>query len=141
MSLTVRINKFQLSKPKSNLLGRVEFRGVAHTTTELNCSTEFVDVNQSFIWPLARPADVDEAVVVELRQQTTKILLKTGIGGSATSRGGSRGTITSSTKIIGRFVLLMQGQLLLMLSPKFKQTIVVYRLISALDFKQLFFGF
>ncbi|XP_055522373.1 otoferlin-like isoform X2 [Wyeomyia smithii] len=111
MSLTVRINKFQLPKAKSNLLGRVEFRGVAHTTTELNCSSEFVDVNQSFIWPLARPADEDEAVIVELRQQTTKILLKTGIGGSATSRGGSRGTITSSTKIIGRFVLLMQGLL------------------------------
>ncbi|XP_053689019.1 otoferlin-like [Sabethes cyaneus] len=111
MSLTVRINKFQLPKAKSNLLGRVEFRGVAHTTTELNCSSEFVDVNQSFIWPLARPADPDEAVIVELRQQTTKILLKTGIGGTANSRGGSRGTITSSTKIIGRFVLLMQGLL------------------------------
>ena len=27
MSLTVRINKFQLPKPKANLLGRVEFRG------------------------------------------------------------------------------------------------------------------
>ncbi|XP_062700276.1 otoferlin-like isoform X1 [Aedes albopictus] len=111
MSLTVRINKFQLPKAKTNLLGRVEFRGVAHTTTELNCSTEFVDVNQSFIWPLARPADEDETVIVELRQQTTKILLKTGIGGSATSRGGSRGTITSSTKIIGRYVMLMQGLL------------------------------
>ncbi|XP_055599374.1 otoferlin-like [Uranotaenia lowii] len=30
MSLTVRINKFQLPKPKSNLLGRVEFRGLLH---------------------------------------------------------------------------------------------------------------
>ncbi|XP_038103984.1 otoferlin isoform X1 [Culex quinquefasciatus] len=111
MSLTVRINKFQLPKPKSNLLGRVEFRGVAHTTTELNCSTEFVDVNQSFIWPLARPGDEDETVIVELRQQTTKILLKTGIGGTASTRGASRGTITSSTKIIGRYVMLMQGLL------------------------------
>ncbi|XP_055617396.1 otoferlin-like isoform X1 [Toxorhynchites rutilus septentrionalis] len=111
MSLTVRINKFQLPKVKTNLLGRVEFRGVAHTTTELNCSTEFIDVNQSFIWPLARPADQEEMVIVELRQQTTKILLKTGIGGSATTRGGSRGTITSSTKIVGRYVMLMQGLL------------------------------
>ncbi|XP_052861524.1 otoferlin-like [Anopheles cruzii] len=114
MSLTVRINKFQLPKSKSNLLGRVEFRGVAHTTTELNCGSELIQVNQSFIWPLARPADDTETVTVELRQQTTKILLKTGLVGSssASSSNGSnghRGTIASSTKIVGRFVMLMQG--------------------------------
>ncbi|XP_050085649.1 otoferlin-like isoform X2 [Anopheles aquasalis] len=114
MSLTVRINKFQLPKSKANLLGRVEFRGVAHTTTELNCGSELVQVNQSFIWPLARPADDNETITVELRQQTTKILLKTGLVASSSSNGsngtgGHRGTIASSTKIIGRFVMLMQG--------------------------------
>uniref|UniRef100_A0A182TL79 C2 domain-containing protein n=1 Tax=Anopheles melas TaxID=34690 RepID=A0A182TL79_9DIPT len=120
MSLTVRINKFQLPKPKANLLGRVEFRGVAHTTTELNCGSELVEVNQasthfavplcsSFIWPLARAADETETITVELRQQTTKILLKTAIGVSGTGTPSSRGSITSSTKIIGRFVMLAQA--------------------------------
>ncbi|XP_049278601.1 otoferlin-like [Anopheles funestus] len=112
MSLTVRINKFQLPKPKANLLGRVEFRGVAHTTTELNCGAELVEVNQSFIWPLARAADETETITVELRQQTTKILLKTAIGGGSGGTSGSassRGSITSSTKIIGRFVMLAQA--------------------------------
>uniref|UniRef100_A0A182N8H2 C2 domain-containing protein n=1 Tax=Anopheles dirus TaxID=7168 RepID=A0A182N8H2_9DIPT len=110
MSLTVRINKFQLPKSKANLLGRVEFRGVAHTTTELNCGSELVEVNQSFIWPLARAADETETITVELRQQTTKILLKTGIGGAgAGSSASNRGSITSSTKIIGRFVMLAQA--------------------------------
>ncbi|XP_061500462.1 otoferlin [Anopheles gambiae] len=109
MSLTVRINKFQLPKPKANLLGRVEFRGVAHTTTELNCGSELVEVNQSFIWPLARAADETETITVELRQQTTKILLKTAIGVSGSGTPSSRGSITSSTKIIGRFVMLAQA--------------------------------
>ncbi|XP_050073057.1 otoferlin-like [Anopheles maculipalpis] len=111
MSLTVRINKFQLPKAKANLLGRVEFRGVAHTTTELNCGSELVEVNQSFIWPLARAADETETITVELRQQTTKILLKTAIGGTGGTSGSasSRGSITSSTKIIGRFVMLAQA--------------------------------
>uniref|UniRef100_A0A182SDB5 C2 NT-type domain-containing protein n=1 Tax=Anopheles maculatus TaxID=74869 RepID=A0A182SDB5_9DIPT len=106
MSLTVRINKFQLPKAKANLLGRVEFRGVAHTTTELNCGAEL-----SFIWPLARAADETETITVELRQQTTKILLKTAIGGTGGTSGSasSRGSITSSTKIIGRFVMLAQA--------------------------------
>lgn len=60
---------------------------------------------QSFIWPLARPANPDETISVELRTQTTKILMKTGIVSASTSRG----TITSSSKIVGRYVMLMQG--------------------------------
>lgn len=62
---------------------------------------------QSFIWPLARPATPEETIIIELRQQTTKILLKTGIGSSATS---SRGTINSNSKIIGKYAMLMQGK-------------------------------
>ncbi|EDS34964.1 26S protease regulatory subunit 6a [Culex quinquefasciatus] len=76
-------------------------------------SGKFLQYPRSFIWPLARPGDEDETVIVELRQQTTKILLKTGIGGTASTRGASRGTITSSTKIIGRYVMLMQDTLAL----------------------------
>ncbi|XP_037920162.1 otoferlin-like isoform X1 [Hermetia illucens] len=112
MSLTVKLIQFRLAKSKSNLIGRVEFRGVAHTTTELNSSSDTIDVNQSFIWPLARPASPEENVIVELRSQTTKILLKTGLATSSTSRGGSggsRGTISSSSKCIGQYVILMQG--------------------------------
>ena len=60
---------------------------------------------QSFIWPLARPATADESVIVELRTQTTKILLKTGLASTSTSRG----TIASNSKIVGRYVMLMQG--------------------------------
>lgn len=65
---------------------------------------------QSFIWPLARPASQDETVTIELRTQTTKILLKTGLGSSSSS--GSRGAISSSSKIIGRYVILMQGRII-----------------------------
>ncbi|XP_055296702.1 otoferlin isoform X2 [Sitodiplosis mosellana] len=105
MSLTVRILEFRLPKPKANLIGRVEFRGMAHTTNELASKTNILEVNQSFIWPLARPSTADESVVVELRTQTTKILLKTGLASTSTSRG----TIASNSKMVGRYVMLMQG--------------------------------
>lgn len=61
---------------------------------------------QSFIWPLARPATADETIIVELRTQTTRILMKTGFASASTSRG----TITSSSKIVGRYEMLMQGK-------------------------------
>lgn len=61
---------------------------------------------QSFIWPLARPATSDENVIVELRSQTTKNLLKAGLA----STSNSRGTIASNSKIVGRYVMLMQGK-------------------------------
>lgn len=64
---------------------------------------------QSFIWPLARPATAEENITVELRQQTTKILFKTGTSSSSSS-GSSRGTIASSSKVIGQYVMLMQGK-------------------------------
>lgn len=64
---------------------------------------------QSFIWPLARPATADETIIVELRTQTTKILMKTGFASASTSRG----TITSSSKVVGRYEMLMQGKLIL----------------------------
>ncbi|XP_031628335.1 otoferlin isoform X2 [Contarinia nasturtii] len=104
MSLTVKILEFRLPKPKANLIGRVEFRGMAHTTNELASKTNILEVNQSFIWPLARPATSDESVTVELRTQTTKILLKTGLATTSTSRG----TIASNSKIVGKFAMLMQ---------------------------------
>ncbi|KAG4068681.1 hypothetical protein HA402_002372 [Bradysia odoriphaga] len=64
----------------------------------------------SFIWPLARCASPEEHIIVELRSQTTKILLKTGLASSSTSRGGSsRGAISSNSKMVGRYVMLMQG--------------------------------
>lgn len=62
---------------------------------------------QSFIWPLARCASPDESIIVELRTQTTKILLRTGL---ATTSSTSRGTISSNSKIVGRYVMLMQGK-------------------------------
>lgn len=65
---------------------------------------------QSFIWPLARCATPEEQITVELRSQTTKILLKTGLATTSTSRGGSsRGAISSNSKMVGRYVMLMQG--------------------------------
>lgn len=71
----------------------------------------FILFLQSFIWPLARSASPEENVIVELRSQTTKILLKTGLGTPSTSRAGtSRGTICSNSKIVGRYVMLMQGK-------------------------------
>lgn len=72
----------------------------------------YVTQRQSYIWPLARPATPEETITVELRSQTTKILLKTGL----TSPSSSRGAISSSSKLIGRYVLLMQGELYL--SPR-----------------------
>lgn len=60
---------------------------------------------QSFIWPLARPATAEENVIIELRSQTTKILLRTGLATTSTSRG----TISSNSKMVGRYVMLMQG--------------------------------
>ncbi|XP_055712780.1 otoferlin-like isoform X2 [Phlebotomus papatasi] len=109
MSLTVKINQFHLPKPKSNLIGRVEFRGVGHTTNELSNTSEIVNVNQAFVWPLARSSSPEETIVVELRTQTTKILLKTGLSSSSGTSSNTRGAIGSSSKIIGRYVMLMQG--------------------------------
>lgn len=63
--------------------------------------------SQSFIWPLARAAGADEALVVELRVQSTCILMRT--GPSASSSSSSRGTIASNSKAAGRYVMLMQG--------------------------------
>lgn len=64
---------------------------------------------------MARPATQEESISVELRTQTTKILLKTGVGGGngGSSSSSSRGAISSNSKIIGRYVLLMQGELCL----------------------------
>ncbi|XP_055682391.1 otoferlin [Lutzomyia longipalpis] len=111
MSLTVKINQFHLQKPKSNLLGRVEFRGVGHTTNGLSNISEIVDVNQAFVWPIARSASPEEIIIVELRTQTTKILVKTGLSTTTSSSTSSaiRGAIGSSSKVIGRYVMLMQG--------------------------------
>ncbi|XP_036320069.1 uncharacterized protein LOC118734456 [Rhagoletis pomonella] len=119
MSLTVKIVQFQLPKAKSNLIARVEFRGVAHITSELNADCNIIDVNQSFIWPLARPATDEEPLTVELRTQTTKTLLRTGLshasgglmggGGSSGSGGSMSGIISSSSKCVGQYIVLMQG--------------------------------
>lgn len=62
---------------------------------------------QSFIWPLARPATEEETIIIELRQQTSKILSKTGIGSSS---GSSRGSISGGSKLVGQYVMLMQGE-------------------------------
>ncbi|CRK93099.1 CLUMA_CG006578, isoform A [Clunio marinus] len=80
--------------------------GVAHTTAESNGSSEIFEVNQSFIWPLARPATPEETILIELRQQNTKLPFK---AGSSSSSGSSRGTISSASKVIGQYVMLMQG--------------------------------
>ena len=65
-------------------------------------------MKQSFIWPLARPATEEETIIIELRQQTSKILSKTGIGSSS---GSSRGSISGGSKLVGQYVMLMQGEL------------------------------
>lgn len=59
---------------------------------------------------MARPTNPEETITIELRQQTTKILFKTGTSSSSSS-GSSRGTISSSSKIIGQYVMLVQGEL------------------------------
>ncbi|KAL9883742.1 otoferlin-like isoform 3-T8 [Glossina fuscipes fuscipes] len=120
MSLTVKLIAFEVPKAKSNLIGRVEFRGVSHVTSELTTTAaagSVVDVNQSFIWPLARSATDDEPLIVELRTQTTKTLIKTGFSqasGSWMGSGGgtmsaTTGTIASSSKCVGQYIILMQG--------------------------------
>lgn len=60
---------------------------------------------QSFIWPLARAAAGDEQLVVELRIQSTRILLKTSPGNA--SAAAARGAISSSSKPVGRYVIVM----------------------------------
>lgn len=57
---------------------------------------------KSFIWPLARPASPDETITVELRQQSSNIF------GSTSS---SRGSGSSSSKVIGHYIMLVQGEL------------------------------
>ncbi|XP_037882355.1 uncharacterized protein LOC119633128 isoform X2 [Glossina fuscipes] len=120
MSLTVKLIGFEVPKAKSNLIGRVEFRGVSHVTSELTTTAaagSVVDVNQSFIWPLARSATDDEPLIVELRTQTTKTLIKTGFSqasGSWMGSGGgtmsaTTGTIASSSKCVGQYIILMQA--------------------------------
>ncbi|GAB0097051.1 hypothetical protein DMENIID0001_126430 [Sergentomyia squamirostris] len=110
MSLTVRINQFHVSRLKSNLIGRVEFRGVSHTTNDLDNASEIINVNQAFVWPLARSSTPEEPVVIELRAQTTKILSKAGLStSSSTSTSATRRIIRSNAKVIGRYVMLMQG--------------------------------
>uniref|UniRef100_A0A1A9V0H2 Uncharacterized protein n=1 Tax=Glossina austeni TaxID=7395 RepID=A0A1A9V0H2_GLOAU len=72
----------------------------------------------SFIWPLARSATDDEPLIVELRTQTTKTLIKTGFSQASGSWMGSgmgttsttTGTIASSSKCIGQYIILMQGK-------------------------------
>lgn len=78
-----------------------------HCAVHFADTVNFIHPTQSYIWPLARSATPDETIIVELRSQTTKILLKTGL----TSPSSSRGAISSSSKFIGRYVLLMQGEL------------------------------
>lgn len=80
---------------------------VAHITQELPSTSNIVDVNQAFIWPLNSPLEEDEKILIELRTQTTKILLKTGLGAT---KSGSSGTISSSSKCIGKYVIFTQGK-------------------------------
>uniref|UniRef100_A0A1I8P4F1 C2 domain-containing protein n=1 Tax=Stomoxys calcitrans TaxID=35570 RepID=A0A1I8P4F1_STOCA len=112
MSLTIKVIQFQVPKAKSNLIAKVEFRGVSHITSELSSSSNQIDVNQSFIWPLARPATDEEPLIVELRAQTTKTLIRTSLShASGGWMGGSpaTGTISSSSKCVGQYLMLMQG--------------------------------
>lgn len=72
-----------------------------------------VFILQSFIWPLARPATDEEPLIVELRTQTTKTLIRTSLShASGGWMGGSpaTGTITSSSKCVGQYLMLMQGK-------------------------------
>lgn len=76
----------------------------------------FCFIAQSFIWPLARPATDEEPLIVELRTQTTKTLIRTSLShASGGWMGGSpaTGTITSSSKCVGQYMMLMQGKFLL----------------------------
>lgn len=59
------------------------------------------------MWPLNTPLEDDEKILVELRTQTTKILLKTGLGAT---KSGSSGTISSSSKCLGKYVIFTQGE-------------------------------
>lgn len=83
----------------------------------------FIDLNpnQTFVWPLARPATDDEYLIIELGFQSTKRLIQSGISNvskgilgssnaSESSYVSTSGSILGSNRCFGRYLLLMQGK-------------------------------
>ncbi|CAH1099081.1 unnamed protein product [Psylliodes chrysocephalus] len=67
MAISVKVKKFQIPKCKGEKLAKVEFRGVSHLTRILeDDSSEHIAVDETFDWPVARPVEEDELLVIEL---------------------------------------------------------------------------
>ncbi|XP_050298666.1 otoferlin-like [Anthonomus grandis grandis] len=67
MSIAVRIKQFQVPRCKGEKIAKIEFRGVSHLTKNLEDNgTELIAVDQDFEWPIARPAEEDEIIIIEL---------------------------------------------------------------------------
>ncbi|XP_076264991.1 otoferlin-like isoform X1 [Rhynchophorus ferrugineus] len=67
MSIAVKLKQFQVPRIKGEKLAKIEFRGVSHLTKILEDSgTELIIVDQRFDWPIARPVDENETIVIEL---------------------------------------------------------------------------
>ncbi|XP_008199102.2 otoferlin isoform X1 [Tribolium castaneum] len=67
MSLSVKLKQFKIAKCKGEKLAKVEFRGVSHLTKILDDSGgDIIIVDQIFDWPVARPIEENELLLVEL---------------------------------------------------------------------------
>ncbi|XP_060519219.1 otoferlin-like isoform X2 [Cylas formicarius] len=66
MSLAVKLKQFQVAKCKGEKLAKIEFRGVSHLTKILEENCELLTVDQRFDWPVARPLEEEEILLIEL---------------------------------------------------------------------------
>ncbi|CAH1119597.1 unnamed protein product [Phaedon cochleariae] len=67
MSISVRLKQVQIPRSKGEKFAKVEFRGVSHSTKILEDNgTELNVVDQKFDWPVGRPVEEDELLLLEL---------------------------------------------------------------------------
>ncbi|XP_018569831.1 otoferlin-like [Anoplophora glabripennis] len=67
MSISVKLKQFQIPRCKGEKLAKIEFRGVSHLTKILgDDSCEILVVDQRFDWPVARPVEENELLLIEL---------------------------------------------------------------------------
>uniref|UniRef100_A0AAR5QCF9 C2 domain-containing protein n=2 Tax=Dendroctonus ponderosae TaxID=77166 RepID=A0AAR5QCF9_DENPD len=67
MSIAIKLKQFQIPRCKGEKLAKIEFRGVWHLTKLLeDNASELLIVDQRFDWPIARPIDDDETILIEL---------------------------------------------------------------------------
>ncbi|XP_017781557.1 PREDICTED: otoferlin-like isoform X2 [Nicrophorus vespilloides] len=66
MSLAIRLRHLQIPKCKGEKIIKIEFRGVSHTKLLDDTGDELFVINEKFDWPVARPVDVEEVLIIEL---------------------------------------------------------------------------